>query len=83
MRSFGTLTMDAHSVCRVIKPKRPSNMAPSLLPAFYGDGWLYLAYSDGTLVRRYIKESTSWETVDTPKIKNFKLQVQDKLPQCL
>lgn len=58
-------------------------MAPSLLTAFYGDGWLYLAYSDGKVVRKFMKEDLPWELVETPKVKNFSVQVSEKKPQRL
>ena len=58
-------------------------MTPSLLTAFFGDGWLYLAYSDGKVVRKFMKEDLPWELVETPKFKNFAMQVLEKKPQRL
>lgn len=55
-----------------------ARMAPSLLTAFFGDGWLYAVYSDGTIVRRFMgNKNLTWERVETPEIRNWQIQVPE------
>lgn len=56
-----------------------AHMEPSLATAFYGDGWLYIAYSDGTIARRFMGNGNlTWERVETPEIKNWEVQIPEK-----
>jgi hypothetical protein len=51
----------------------------NLITGFYGDGWLYLVYSDGTVIRKFMaKDIYAWEKVETPEVKNWDVQVPEK-----
>lgn len=57
-------------------------MGPNLLTSFYAEGYLYLVYVTGEIVRRLVTQNGfGWERVEGPRVKNGKLDVIEKREQ--